>query len=238
MNRTETAKRKYETIDLAYMALGAVLIALCSWISIPAVVPFTMQTFASVSRAVNSGRKERDDDHRGIRAAGSGGTSRFLAVWRGDWGPSGQHRRIYPGLYLYGADLSAGNRSGRQEQIRQSEVDRNDRHGQVRQSEMGRSGRQEQNQQSEMGGGGRPGFGAACPVCFRDRLVYVHVRPDAGGRGPDVRTAFVRDSVCDSGSDQAGAGARSGPAAGARVFSDVMPFPGQFCGENSSKMLE
>lgn len=46
MNRTETAKRKYETIDLAYMALGAVLIALCSWISIPAVVPFTMQTFA------------------------------------------------------------------------------------------------------------------------------------------------------------------------------------------------
>lgn len=46
MNRTETARRKYETIDLAYMALGAVLIALCSWISIPAVVPFTMQTFA------------------------------------------------------------------------------------------------------------------------------------------------------------------------------------------------
>lgn len=46
MNRTETAKRKYETIDLAYMALGAVLIALCSSISIPAVVPFTMQTFA------------------------------------------------------------------------------------------------------------------------------------------------------------------------------------------------
>ena len=46
MNRTETAKRKYETVDLAYMALGAVLIALCSWISIPSVVPFTMQTFA------------------------------------------------------------------------------------------------------------------------------------------------------------------------------------------------
>ena len=46
MNRTETAKRKYETVDLAYMALGAVLIALCSWISIPAAVPFTMQTFA------------------------------------------------------------------------------------------------------------------------------------------------------------------------------------------------
>ena len=34
------------TLDLAYMALGAVVIAVCSWISIPAAVPFTMQTFA------------------------------------------------------------------------------------------------------------------------------------------------------------------------------------------------
>ena len=29
------------------MALGAVFIAICSWISIPAAVPFTMQTFAA-----------------------------------------------------------------------------------------------------------------------------------------------------------------------------------------------
>ena len=34
------------TLDLAYMALGAVVIAVCAWISIPAAVPFTMQTFA------------------------------------------------------------------------------------------------------------------------------------------------------------------------------------------------
>ncbi|MBR1585604.1 MAG: biotin transporter BioY [Clostridia bacterium] len=39
-------KRSFQTLDLAYMAIGAVLIALCSWISIPASVPFTMQTFA------------------------------------------------------------------------------------------------------------------------------------------------------------------------------------------------
>ncbi len=37
---------KNKTVDLIYIALGAVLIAVCSWISIPAVVPFTMQTFA------------------------------------------------------------------------------------------------------------------------------------------------------------------------------------------------
>ena len=40
------ARRKMKTIDLAYMALGAVIITVCSWISIPTTVPFTMQTFA------------------------------------------------------------------------------------------------------------------------------------------------------------------------------------------------
>lgn len=37
---------KFQTKELAYMALGAVLIAVCSWISVPAPVPFTLQTFA------------------------------------------------------------------------------------------------------------------------------------------------------------------------------------------------
>ncbi len=34
------------TYDMAYTAVFAVLIAICSWISIPTVVPFTLQTFA------------------------------------------------------------------------------------------------------------------------------------------------------------------------------------------------
>jgi len=37
---------KFQVRDLAYIALGAALIAVCSWISIPTLVPFTLQTFA------------------------------------------------------------------------------------------------------------------------------------------------------------------------------------------------
>ncbi|MGM9644806.1 MAG: biotin transporter BioY [Eubacteriales bacterium] len=46
MNNEKGTKQKFRTIDLVYVALGAVLIAACSWISIPTTVPFTMQTFA------------------------------------------------------------------------------------------------------------------------------------------------------------------------------------------------
>ena len=36
---------KSKTRDMVYIAVCAVLIAICSWISIPATVPFTLQTF-------------------------------------------------------------------------------------------------------------------------------------------------------------------------------------------------
>lgn len=38
--------KKFTTRDLTLIAVGAALIALCSWISVPMTIPFTMQTFA------------------------------------------------------------------------------------------------------------------------------------------------------------------------------------------------
>ena len=37
---------KFRVVDLTYMAVGAALTAVCSWVSIPSTVPFTLQTFA------------------------------------------------------------------------------------------------------------------------------------------------------------------------------------------------
>ncbi len=38
-------RKKLKTVDLALIAMFAAMIAICSWISIPATVPFTLQTF-------------------------------------------------------------------------------------------------------------------------------------------------------------------------------------------------
>ncbi len=38
--------RRFSTRDIAVTAMGVALIAVCSWLSIPMTVPFTMQTFA------------------------------------------------------------------------------------------------------------------------------------------------------------------------------------------------
>ena len=42
----ETKNKSFQTKDLAYVALCAVLMAVCSWINIPSAIPFTLQTFA------------------------------------------------------------------------------------------------------------------------------------------------------------------------------------------------
>ncbi len=39
------AAGKLKTLDIVYIGIFAVLIAICSWISIPTTVPFTLQTF-------------------------------------------------------------------------------------------------------------------------------------------------------------------------------------------------
>ena len=42
----ELTASKFRTKDLAYIAVSVALTAICSWISIPTAVPFTLQTMA------------------------------------------------------------------------------------------------------------------------------------------------------------------------------------------------
>ncbi len=44
-NMDTVKMRKSKTYDMVYVAIFAVLIAICSWIAIPTMVPFTLQTF-------------------------------------------------------------------------------------------------------------------------------------------------------------------------------------------------
>lgn len=45
-NTPRRAAGKGKVYDMAYIAVFTVLIAICSWISIPTLIPFTLQTFA------------------------------------------------------------------------------------------------------------------------------------------------------------------------------------------------
>ena len=47
----ELTASKFRTKDLAYIAVSVALTAICSWISIPTAVPFTLQTMAEECRA-------------------------------------------------------------------------------------------------------------------------------------------------------------------------------------------
>ncbi len=46
MSTQTELKGKTKTYDMAYIGFCTVLIIICSWISIPTVIPFTLQTFA------------------------------------------------------------------------------------------------------------------------------------------------------------------------------------------------
>ena len=63
--------------QLTYTAAGAVLIAVCSWISVPAAVPFTLQTFAVFFVLSLLGGKMGNAFHPGLHSSGRRGNSVF-----------------------------------------------------------------------------------------------------------------------------------------------------------------
>ena len=58
MTSSTAAAGRSKTLDMAYIALFTVLIAVCAWISIPTLVPFTLQTFGIfLATAVLGGKR-------------------------------------------------------------------------------------------------------------------------------------------------------------------------------------
>ena len=58
MTSSTAAASRSKTLDMAYIALFTVLIAVCAWIPIPTLVPFTLQTFGIfLATAVLGGKR-------------------------------------------------------------------------------------------------------------------------------------------------------------------------------------
>ena len=77
------AVQRSKTYDIVYIAVFAVIMAICSWISIPAAVPFTLQTFGVFIAA-------RCSRNPGIRK-----------LFRWDRSPGGTYRRIYHRIFIF-----------------------------------------------------------------------------------------------------------------------------------------
>ena len=85
---------KTKTYDLAYIAIFAVLIAICSWISIPMTVPFTLQTFGVFIAAGVLGGKRGTLSVLVFILLGAVGIPGIRKLFRWDRSPGGTYRRI------------------------------------------------------------------------------------------------------------------------------------------------
>ena len=99
---TQTTTRS-KTYDMVYVAVFAVLIAICSWISIPTAVPFTLQTFAVfLTLGLLGGQAGHPGGDR-LSAVGGRGTARLCRLPRRPGGLSGCHGRLSGGLPFFTA---------------------------------------------------------------------------------------------------------------------------------------
>lgn len=99
---------RQKTLDMVYIAIFAVIIAVCSWISVPMVVPFTLQTFGVFCAVGLLGGKRGTLSvliciTRSCRSSGICGIfKRHRHAVRCD-------RRIYNGIYIHRTYLLAHN---------------------------------------------------------------------------------------------------------------------------------
>ena len=88
------AVQRSKTYDIVYIAVFAVIMAICSWISIPAAVPFTLQTFGVFIAA-------------GVLGGKRGTLSVLVFILLGavgipwDRSPGGTYRRIYHRIFIF-----------------------------------------------------------------------------------------------------------------------------------------
>ena len=85
---TTVAAGRSKTYDLVYIAVFAVVMAVCSWISIPAQVPFTLQTFGVFMAVGVLGGKRGTLAVSGLRSSWRSRSSGFCRIFRRHWSSS------------------------------------------------------------------------------------------------------------------------------------------------------
>ena len=99
----EAVRQRSKTYDLVYVSIFVVLIAVCSWISIPLTVPVTLQTFGVFIAVGLLGGKTGNSGCPGIYFNGGYRYSRIFRIYRGNRHSRGNYRRIYCRISFFSA---------------------------------------------------------------------------------------------------------------------------------------